>query len=135
MYDLNNVSIVGRLTRTPDLKTGNDKSYSKFAIANNPGGKDNDASFFDVTIFGKMAENCNKFLEKGNLVAITGRLIQSRWVNKDGDKRSKVEIIANTVSFLSSPKNKENKNDETNYEKEETKNNMEDDIDDESVPF
>lgn len=134
MFDLNNLSIVGRLTRTPDLKTSNDKSYAKFAIANNSGGKDKEASFFDVTVFGKMAENCHQYLEKGNLVAITGRLIQNRWKNKEGEKRSKIEIIANTVSFLNSPKNKEEK-DENKYQKEEIENNTENDIDDESMPF
>ena len=86
-YDLNNLSIVGRLTRTPSIKqTTTGKSYTKFSIANNSG-KDDETSFFEVVVWGKTAEICHQYLEKGNLVAITGKIHQNRWESQDGKNK------------------------------------------------
>jgi single-strand DNA-binding protein len=59
------------------------------------------ASFFDVKAFGSQADNVAKYLQKGSQVAVAGTLEQQRW-EKDGQKRSKVVIIADNVQFLGS---------------------------------
>ena len=60
---------------------------------------EDEADFFDCKMFGKGAESVSKYLEKGKQVAISGTLSQSRW-EKDGQKYSKVEVIANTLQLL-----------------------------------
>ena len=105
--DLNTGSIVGRLTRDIDVKfsqSGN--AVAKLSIANNRSVKKDGAwvdevSYFDVVIFGKQAENCGKFLKKGSQIGVSYELVQNRWVDKDGQNRSKVELVANSVQFLS----------------------------------
>jgi single-strand DNA-binding protein len=62
-----------------------------------------DVSFFDVVVFGKQGENCAEYLSKGRPVLVEGRLRQRRW-EADGVKRSKVEIVADNVQFLGSPR-------------------------------
>lgn len=59
-----------------------------------------DVSFFDVVAFGKVAELSAEYLTKGSAVLVDGSLRERRWEMQDGQKRSKVEIIANTIRFL-----------------------------------
>jgi len=102
-YDTNNTTIVGRLTRDPEPGvTGNQKQYCRFSIANNQGKDDdpNSVNFFDITAWQKTSEVCAQYLKKGSQVCITGRLAQSRFTDKNGQNRSKVEIIANNVQFI-----------------------------------
>lgn len=105
MTDLNTVVIIGRLTRDSELKyTQGGTAVSKFAIACNKRRKDGDqwkdeASFFDVVLWGKSAEGLNQYLTKGKQVAIEGELNQNRWT-QDGQNRSKVEIVARAVQLL-----------------------------------
>jgi single-strand DNA-binding protein len=54
----------------------------------------------DIVVFGKTAEHCGQYLSKGNGVIVDGRLQQRRWETEDGQKRSKHEIVAQTVTFL-----------------------------------
>ena len=63
-----------------------------------------EVSFFDIVVFGKTAENCNQYLSKGSSVLIEGRLRQRVWKNDEGHTRSKVEVVADNVQFLSKPK-------------------------------
>ena len=104
MSDLNVVAICGRLTRKPELKYGaSGNAYCKFSIANNVWkGKENGdkANFFNVTTFGKQAENIEQYLDKGSQVVINGQLDHSVWEDKDGNKRHSVGIIANSVQFV-----------------------------------
>lgn len=108
--DINNVVIVGRLTRDAELKyTSAGTAVSKISIAVNRSIKKNgqwqkEASFFDVTLWGKTAESLQKFLTKGTQVGVQGELVQQRW-EKDGQSRSKVEINCRTIQLLGSPKN------------------------------
>lgn len=103
--DTNTVVLIGNLTRDPELAytPSNNTALCKFAIANN-GRKKDDVGFFDIVCFGKTAETCNQYLNKGNKVSITGRLEQSRYQDKSGQNRSSINIVANTVQFLT-PKN------------------------------
>ena len=102
MSDTNVCSLVGRLTRDPELSyIGEGTALCKFSIANNDKhkGKDN-VSYFDITSFGKGAEIHKQYLRKGTQVSIVGKLRQNSFENKEGKKVSKIEIIASDVMFL-----------------------------------
>ena len=102
---MNNVSIIGRLTKEGELKyTNSGSALIELSLAVNERRKKGDewvdeASFFDVTYFAKSAEKLIQYLVKGKQVGISGRLQQQRW-EKDGQKRSKVVIIAHDLDLL-----------------------------------
>jgi len=105
--DLNQIIIIGRLVRDPEIKyTSTGTPVVKFSIANNAGfGQGNEkkevVNYFDVNVWGNQAENCNKYLKKGSQVAVDGHLRQNRWTDQaTGKTQSKVEIVANTIQFL-----------------------------------
>ena len=110
--DLNCVVVCGNLVR--DLGS-DDKSFSytkngsavaKISIATNRSRKvgdgqyENETSYFDVTIFGKTAENLKPYLTKGKKIAVQGTLKQERWKDQQGNNRSRVCIIAESVQLL-----------------------------------
>ena len=101
MSDLSLVALTGRLTRDPEaIETKSDVTLVKFGLAVNRYSKGEEAvSFFDVTSFGKTAEFVQGYLVKGSRVALDGRLEQDRW-EKDGQKRSKVQVIVNNLTPL-----------------------------------
>lgn len=104
---LNRVTVVSRLTRRPELRfTKNEKAVTNFGIAVQRQYDREKADFFDVTVWGKQAENCANYLVKGQMVAIDGRLQSSNFEDKEGNKRNKVEIVAENVVFLDKPKGK-----------------------------
>jgi len=97
---LNNISIIGNLTRDAELKTStNGLAVGRFSIAVNEYKKD-EVSFFSVTCFGKQAETLVMYLKKGKQVGVTGRLKEDRWTDDSGQNRSKVVIIANDIHLL-----------------------------------
>ena len=102
---LNSVNIMGNLTRDPELKyTPSGKSVCSLSIANNRNFTKNnekvtEVSYFDVEVWGAAAENCSKYLAKGQGIIVEGRLKQDRW-EKDGKTQSRVRISANSVHFL-----------------------------------
>ena len=102
---LNSVNIMGNLTRDPELKyTNSGKSVCNISIANNRvytknGEKVTEVSYFDVEVWGVVAENCAKYLAKGSGVIVEGRLKQERW-EKEGKTQSRVRIAANSVHFM-----------------------------------
>ena len=102
--DLNNYSVIGRMTRDLDerafLYTSNGKARLNISIAVNDGYGDNQyTSFFDVVVWGKTAENIKPYLGKGKQICINGRLRQDRW-ESNGQKNSRVVIVAETVQLL-----------------------------------
>ena len=105
MNDLNHVILIGRLTRDADLKYNNNGyPIASFSVAVNRSRKQGDqwveeANFFDITLFGKSAENLKPYLVKGKQVAIAGELRQDRW-EQDGQSRSKVVIVANNIQLV-----------------------------------
>ena len=105
MADINHVVLVGRLTRDAELKyTSSGIAVCNFAIAVNRRRKTGDdwseeASFFDVVLWGRQGEALNQYLVKGKQVAIDGELRQNRW-EQDGQTRSKVEIVANNIQLI-----------------------------------
>jgi len=104
--DLNTVFLIGNLVRDPETATSSQGSvYTKFSIANNNGfsnNPENSVSYFEIVAWGKLAEICSKYLSKGKQVAVSGRLEQSRWKDKEGNSRSKINIMAANVQFLGS---------------------------------
>jgi len=108
--NINVVAITGNLTKDPELRsTAGGTSVCQLRVAVNSRRKDQSGewvdkpNYFDVTVFGAQGENCANYLSKGRPVAVEGRLDFSEWEAKDGSgKRSKVEIIANSVQFLGS---------------------------------
>ena len=102
---LNSVNIMGNLTRDPEMKfTPSGKAVCSLSIANNRvytknSEKVTEVSYFDVEVWGLAAENCAKYLTKGNGIIVEGRLRQDRW-EKDGKTQSRVRITANAVHFL-----------------------------------
>ena len=107
---LNTVALVGRLTRPCEMRyTSSGFAICSFSIAVNrrkksPDGSWNEvASFFDCTYFGKGAEAVSQYLVKGQQVSIQGSLEQQTW-ESNGQKRSKVVVIVNSLSLLGSQK-------------------------------
>jgi single-strand DNA-binding protein len=101
---INRVVIVGNLTRDPETRQAGEYSITALGVAVNERVKQNGeyverANYLDVDVWGKMGENCAKYLGKGRQVAIDGRLRWESW-EKDGQKRSKVKIVADNVQFL-----------------------------------
>lgn len=98
--------IIGNLTRDPALKySPSGTPVAEFGIAVNrktgpPEDRREEVSYFDVAAFGKTAEVCAEYLAKGRPVAIEGYMEQQRWETEDGQKRSKIAVIANRVHFL-----------------------------------
>jgi single-strand DNA-binding protein len=111
---INAATLIGRLTRDPELRTAStsagERSVLSLGLAVRkpvrPGNDDSStADFFDVTVWGELAETCSRHLYKGRLVAISARLQPTAWEEKDGSKRRGLELVANTVNFLDSPRN------------------------------
>lgn len=101
---MNNVTLIGRLTRDPDVRyTDANMAIARFSIAINRGkdknGEDRGADFPNIVAFGKTAENCEKFLAKGRQVAIQGRL-QTGSYEKDGRKVYTTDVVADRVEFI-----------------------------------
>lgn len=98
----NTVTIVGNLTRDPELRfTPSGAPVANFGVAWNLKGRDGQedkVSYFDVTCWRQLAENVSDSLTKGSRVVVYGRLDQRSWENQEGERRSKVEIIADDVA-------------------------------------
>ena len=106
---VNNVVLVGRLTRDPELRnTTTGKQVVSFSIAVDkrfkPADGSADANFFSVTAWGKTAEFVANYLAKGRLVAVEGRLEQRKYTDRDGNNREVVEVIADNVQGLDRPR-------------------------------
>lgn len=106
MASFNKVILLGNLTRDPEVRfTPTGTAVAGFAIAVNRRYKQGDefrdeVSYIDIVVFGKQAENCGQYVGKGDSVLVDGRLQQRRWETEDGQKRSKVEVVADNVTFM-----------------------------------
>ena len=143
---INNVVLVGRLTRDPELRTTNSgTSVCSFTVAvdnrqrNADGTKS--ASFIPCTVFQQTADNMSKFLKKGSLVGIVGRLNQRSYQNKDNVKVTVIEVLCDSVQFLE-PKGegRQIENDNSGFEsdvpaQDESKNLDALDLPDDDLPF
>ena len=102
---MNSVILIGRLTRDPEIRytAGSQMAIAKFSIAvDRPvrAGKEREADFPRITVFGRQAENCEKYLKKGRMVAIQGRIQTGSYQNKNGDTVYTTDVVANRVEFI-----------------------------------
>ena len=134
---MNKVILVGNLTRDPELtETPSGVAVCRFAIAvsrdyaNSDGTRETD--FFNITVWRGRAENCGKYLKKGNKVAVVGSLQTRSYEDKDGIKRNVTDIVASDVEFLT-PKSAQSDDEEVSTVS--TKRPQLEAIDDNQLPF
>ncbi len=106
MASFNKVLLMGNLTRDPELRyTSSGAAVASFGLAVNRKFKQgeewkDEVCFVDITVWGKQGENCAQYLNKGSLVFLEGRLNYQTWEADGGQKRNKLEVVANNVQFL-----------------------------------
>jgi single-strand DNA-binding protein len=111
MASLNRVLLIGNLTRPPELRyTPSGTAVADLRLAVNrsystqTGERREETCFLTVVVWGKQAESCGEYLDKGSQVFIEGRLQTRDWESKDGQKRSATEVVAERVQFMSRTK-------------------------------
>ena len=102
---MNSVVLIGRLTRDPETRytSGSQMAVCSFTIAIDRvtrQGEETKTDFPRITVFGKQAENCERFLKKGRLVGVQGRLQTGSYTNKDGATVYTTDVVADRVEFL-----------------------------------
>lgn len=110
MSSYNRVTLIGNLTRDPELKkTKSGASVSELGLAlnrswtNEQGQKQEEVTYVDVTVWGKTAENAAQYLSKGRSVLVEGRLQLDTWVDsQSGQNRSKLRVVAESLQFMGS---------------------------------
>jgi len=107
MYSLNRATIIGNLTRDPELKqVASGQSVCTFGVAtnrawtNNTGEKQEQVEFHNIVAWGKLAEICGQYLNKGRKVYVDGRLQTRDWEGQDGVKRYRTEIVIENMIIL-----------------------------------
>jgi single-strand DNA-binding protein len=107
MITLNKVFLVGNLARDPDLRhTPSGTPVTEFRLAvsdsytTSAGEKHDRTCFIDVVSWRKLAESCAEYLKKGSPVFVEGRLEQDSWTTTDGQRRSRIRIVAYSVQFI-----------------------------------
>ena len=110
MASLNNVLLIGNLTRDPEVRyTPSGKAVGDLRMAVNrkyrtADGEDRDETcYVDVVVWGRQAETCGEYLRKGSAALVEGRLQYDEW-EKDGQKHHRLRVVAQRVQFLGSPK-------------------------------
>ena len=111
MANLNKVFLIGRLTRDPELRyTQNGTAVAEFGLAMNrnyttsAGEKREETTFVDVIVWQRKAEVICEYMSKGRTIFVEGRLELDRWETKDGQKRSKLRVVADNFQFLGGPR-------------------------------
>lgn len=112
MSGVNKVIIIGNLGRDPELKfTQSGKAVCNFSVAVTEKRKENEnTEWFNVVAWEKLAEICGEYLQKGKQVYIEGRLQTREWEDKEGNKRTTVEIVAYTMQMLGGREESKNEN-------------------------
>lgn len=114
---MNAVNLIGRLTATPELKaTKTGKAYVQCTIAVQTS-KD-ETLFVDGAAFDKTAETMAKYLHKGSLIGVSGRLVGKKWTDKDGNRREKISVGIDRFTFAEGAKKKSDQ--DVEVEDEET---------------
>ena len=110
MVSVNRIIIIGNLGSDPEMRfTPNGNAVTTFNVATNrsytaaDGERREETEWFRVTAWNKLAETCNQYLTKGQLVYVEGRVKLDTWEGQDGQQRSRMEINADQVRFLSRP--------------------------------
>jgi len=103
---MNVIHLKGNITRNIELRyAAGGMAIGKTAIATtrkfiNNGEKKEETMFIDLVFFGKSAETANQYLNKGSTILITGRVTFSQWVDQNGQKRSKHEVVVDNMEFI-----------------------------------
>lgn len=99
---MNRVCLIGRLTSKPELRytTSNIACTNITVATDRTFGEDKKADFINVVVWRKQAENVCKYLDKGSLVSVEGRLQTNNYEDKDGNRRYKLDVVADNVQFL-----------------------------------
>ena len=110
---MNRVELIGNLTRDPELsETSSGTTYCRLSIAvSRPytdGDGNREADFFNITVWRTQAENCGRYLKKGNKIGVSGSLQNRSFTATDGTKRTVTEICATNIDFLTPVGNSEN---------------------------
>ena len=106
MSGLNKVMLIGRLGRDPEIRySSNSTPICNFSLATSERVRKGDnfeekTEWHRIVVFGNQAENASKFLKKGSLVFVDGKIQSRTYQDKDGNERSVFEIIANSLNFL-----------------------------------
>jgi single-strand DNA-binding protein len=101
----NHITLVGNLTRDPEIRyvDGGAKGVTKFALAINRKTKGGDETMYvDIVAWDRLGEVCNQYLKKGMSALVSGRLVIRKYDDKDGNKRTAVEVVANDMQMLDS---------------------------------
>ena len=109
---MNNTVLTGRLTRDPDVRYKEDLAIARFTLAvarPKVNGKEATSDFPSIIAFGKTAEMAEKYLTKGKLIAIIGRIQTGNYTDKDGKKVYTTDVVAEKIEFLESKRNEESK--------------------------
>jgi len=111
MADLNKVFLIGNLTRDPEVRyTPKGTAVGDLAMAINSSYKAQDGTtkdevcYVDVVAWGRQAETCKEYLQKGSLIFVEGRMQFDSWETKEGEKRSRIRVRAERVQFMGRPK-------------------------------
>ena len=112
--DLNRATLIGNITRSPELKTTTaGQNVATFGVATNvqwtdaQGAKQQRAEFHNIVVWGKLAEICNQYLAKGSKVYLDGRLQTREWETQDGQKRQRTEIVLDQMIMLDRKKSEQ----------------------------
>jgi len=107
MANLNKVFLIGNLTRDPELRyIPSGTAVANFGLATNrvyttqDGERKEEVCFVDIVTWAKTAENCANYLSKGRSIFVEGRLQYDSWETEDGQKRSRLRVVADRVQFL-----------------------------------
>ena len=117
MAGLNNVVLIGNLTRDPELRytpSGLPVATLRIAVNRNFTNQQGEieTDFFNVVVWRTQAEKCAEYLAKGRQISVTGRLQSRSWEGNDGQRRSTIEIVADRVVFLGRRERREDSVDE-----------------------
>lgn len=107
---MNQVVLIGRLANDPELSytPNNQTAVCRFTLAVNRMRREDPADFIRITVWGKQAENCDRYLSKGRQAAVHGRIQTGSYTNRDGAKVYTTEVVANSVEFVgSAPQNQQ----------------------------
>lgn len=111
---MNRVNLIGRITNKPELRyTTNGIAFTRFNLAINQGYGDNKKTdFIPIIVWKKQAENVCNYLDKGSLIAVEGRIQTGVYEDKEGNKKTTFDVVAESVEFLESKKDGQAKSSE-----------------------
>ena len=107
---MNNITLLGRLTKDPELKNANGTDICKFSLAVNRAYKKDEADFINCIAFNKTAQTISQFVYKGQQLCINGRLQINNYEGNDGVKRQSADVVVETFTFISNKENQASNN-------------------------